>query len=133
MIEKLKKTDIENMPWMDENGYCWESKASYLQIEIMGFCGCGNPDEIMEYVKEMLEKLNSRNWGLYEDKPYMFFVYWANDKDFAEHGTTARCSWLTEKGKELLSDIKLCIQEEANKIEVDNELCRHHRAGQARS
>jgi len=112
MIEKLIKTNIQDMPYKDEDGCFWKSKSSYLQIKIIGLCSCGNPDEIMEYVKEMLEKLDSKNWGKYEDKPYMFFVYWANDKGFAEHGSTVRCSWLTEKGKELLRDIKLCLEEE---------------------
>ncbi|MFH2047783.1 MAG: hypothetical protein ABIK92_21870 [Pseudomonadota bacterium] len=109
MIEKLSKTNNEDMPWIDEDGCYWKSKSSYLQTEILGFCGCGNPGEIMEYVKEMLEILDSQNWGSYENKPYMFFVYWANNKGFADHGTTARCSWLTEKGKEILRDIKLCM------------------------
>jgi len=42
----------------------------------------------------------------------MFFVYWANDKGFLEHGSTARCSWLTEKGKSIIVDIEICLQEE---------------------
>ena len=66
----------------------------------------------MLYVKTMLEKLDNSEHGDYEDMPYMFFVYWANDKGFAEHGTTARCSWLTEKGKELLKDIILVLKQE---------------------
>lgn len=115
MIEKLKKTDDENYPFIDNDGVSWESEASYLQINHLGFCGCGNPDEIMLYVKEMLEALDKQEWKEYEDKPYMFFVYWANEKNFAEHGTTARCSWLTELGKELLVDINKILDSDSQK------------------
>jgi len=89
-----------------------ESKLLYIHTETIGFCGCGNPEEMMGYIKTMLEKLDSKDWGNYEDKPYMFFVYWADKNGFTDHGTTVRCSWLTEKGKELLNNIKLYLQKE---------------------
>lgn len=111
MIEKLKKIDKE---FLDENGVTWQTEADYLQIEILGFCGCGDPDDTMFYVKEMLEKLGKCDWEIPADKEreYMFFVYWANDKGFAEHGTTARCSWLTDVGEELLTDINKVLEKE---------------------
>lgn len=112
MINKLIKTGDSEYPYKDEEDCHYQSKADYLQIEILGFCGCGDPDDTMLYVKEMLERLDNQNWGDYEDRPYMFFVYWANHKGFAEHGTTARCSWLTGKGSELLADINLVIEEQ---------------------
>ena len=113
MIETLKK---DGGWFVDENGCFWDSRAGWLQRDVLGLCGCGNPDEIMGYVADMLERCVRRDdgtWplGKYEDHPYMFFVYWANDKGFAEHGDTARCSWLTEKGKELLADIRTLQKE----------------------
>ena len=113
-FDKLKKDDEM---WLDASGVSWESPQDYLQCEILKFCGCGNPDEVMEYVKIMLQKLKNQEWGDYEDMGYMFFVYWANDKDFAEHGSSAGCSWLTPKGEELLADIELC-ERDVNKIEA---------------
>lgn len=103
MIEKLVK---DGVGFVDENGVYHESEKAYLQQNILGFCGCGNPDEVMLYVETMLEKLDNEEWGDYEDMPYMFFVYWANENDFVEHGISARCSWLTDKGRDLLADIK---------------------------
>jgi len=85
MIEKLK---WDNGFWIDETGCSYQTKGDYLQGEFLGLCGCGNPEEVMDYVRELLEKIDQRKWGEYEDMPYMFFVYWANQKDFAEHGTT---------------------------------------------
>ena len=110
MIEKLKKENDGEFGYIDEDGTSWDSPASYLQIAVLGFCGCGNPDEVMVYVKEMLDKLDNEQHENYDNIPYMFFVYWANDKGFAEHGCTVRCSWLSDKGKELLKDINTCIE-----------------------
>ena len=94
-----------------EDGCHWANEKDYLQMEVLGFCGCGDPDDAMLYVKEFLEKLEKEDWGGYEDRPYMFLVYWANHNGFAEHGITARCSWLTDEGKELLGHITACTSE----------------------
>lgn len=108
MIDKLKR---EGVYWVDEGGCSHETRASYLQTEIMGLCGCGNPDEVMMYIASMLKKLDNKEYGEYEDMPYMFFVYWADDKGFVEHGTSVRLPWLTDKGKELLADIGIVATE----------------------
>lgn len=128
MIEKLKDQDIyaedyqyaENYPYIDDDGCVYKYKKEYLQIKILGFCGCGNPDEVMVYVRDFLVKLEKQEWSDYEDMPYMFLIYWADDKGFTEHGSTARCSWLTEKGKELLKDIEWCLENELKKEKKDN-------------
>ena len=104
MIEKLKESYGE---WIDEKGVTWQSKKSYLQCDVLGLCGCGNPDDVMAYIKEMLNKIKNKDFGLYSDLPYMFFTYWASEKGFTVHGITVRCSFLTDKGKELLADIEL--------------------------
>lgn len=103
MIEKLKYDDGM---WLSESGCSFDTRAQFLQTEVLGFCGCGSPDEVMKYVRQMLLKIDRKDWGLYEDLPYMFFVYWADDKGFVGHGTTVRCPWLTDKGRELLRDIE---------------------------
>lgn len=112
MIEKLKQQDDSEYKWIDEEGCSHKSKKDYLQQEILGFCGCGDPDSVTGYVGDFLQKLDNSERGNYEDMPYMFLVYWANHNGYAEHGTTARCSWLTDKGKELLSDINWCLENE---------------------
>jgi hypothetical protein len=103
MLEKLTK---DGDRWFDDHETYWDSPKDYLQTEILGFCGCGDPDELMEYVRKLLVKLYNQEWGEYEDLPYMFFVSWANDKEFADHGVSVRCSWLTDIGRELLADIE---------------------------
>lgn len=114
MIDKLKKVDDSECPYLDDEGVSHRSKKEYLQISVLGFCGCGDGDAVMVYVKEFLEKLDRQDWGEYEDMPYMFLCYWADDKGFTEHGTTVRCSWLTDLGKELLNDINWCLENESD-------------------
>ena len=111
MIEKLIKTDIDDYPWKDESGCHYSSKLDYIQTSILGFCMCGKPEDIVLYVKEMLGNIASGKCGNYEDMSYMFFVSWADNKGFATHGTTVRCSWLTDKGKELLRDLECCLSD----------------------
>ena len=102
MLDKLKKV-MDG--YVDDTGCFHESKADYM-IDIIGLCGCGNSEEVAGYVRQRLEAIEKSNHPSYEDLPAMFFIYWANDKKYAKHGTTARCSWLTDKGKELLADMK---------------------------
>ena len=58
------------------------------------------------YIADMLEKLDRQEWSEYEDYPYMFFVYWADVQGLTEHGVSVRCSWLDDKGRELLAEIR---------------------------
>ena len=81
--------------------------------EQFDFCGCGDNEDLFGYIAKMLDRLERHEWGEYKDAPYMFFVYWADTQGLTEHGTTIRCSWLTPKGKELLSNIKKAQQTEA--------------------
>ena len=103
MLEKLKKT--EDGDFMDDNECSWDSEENYLKIEVLGHCGCGDDTDILIYVRDFLKKLDKQEWGDYEDIPYMFLCGWSDKEGYSEHGTTARCSWLTEKGKELLNDL----------------------------
>jgi hypothetical protein len=88
---------------------CWyESRLSYLQIAKLGFCGCGDPDAVTGYVVDIMGRIRDKKWDTfrYEDLPTMFFLYWLDEKGYAEHGTTVRCCWLTEGGEALLIDLE---------------------------
>ncbi len=114
MIDKLKKDERggDEYKYIDEKGCSHRSKKEYLQSIVLGFCGCGSPDDVMLYVRDYLVKQQGNEWGNYEDIPYMFLAYWASHNGFTEHGTTVRCSWLTDKGEELLADINWCVENE---------------------
>ena len=112
MIDKDLTPDGDG--FIDKEGCSWESKVDYLCIKILPSCGCGDPKSIGTYVKEMLLKYvnqsNSKDyscWNLvsYDDLSVMFFLSWADNEEYIEHGSTIRCSWMTKKGNELLKDL----------------------------
>lgn len=106
-IEKLEKDDdAVDFAYTDPGGTSWNSPAQYIQIEFLGLCGCGDPDAVMDYLGELLERIEQGNPPEGEGLDWIFFLYWADDKEFADHGTSIRGAWLTEKGKEILNDIR---------------------------
>lgn len=112
MIEKL--VPAEGGGFIDPNGVHWYSKSNYLMVGILPSCGCGDPESIGRYVKEMLLKYVKQTnnndyscWGNVDDKdlPVMFFLSWATREGYIEHGLTIRYSRMTDKGNELLRDL----------------------------
>lgn len=111
MIEKLKKVDDR---YEDPDGCTWGSPGEYLLIGVLPSCGCGSPELLGMYVRRMLrehvvqsETADCACWSRnrYDDDSLMFFLSWACREGYIEHGTTIRCSWMTEKGNELLRDL----------------------------
>jgi len=96
----LKVTDSGDL--VDSEGTSWTNLDEYVEIKILDLCGCGNPSEIREYVRSFLQKVELKHKFDYCDLSDMFMLNWLNHKNFTKHGTTVRCSWLTEDGKLLL-------------------------------
>jgi len=112
MLKDLKKVDNG---FKDKSGCFWETKEHYLCMGILPACNCGDPSSIGKYVKEMflkhVKQTNSKNcscWDItkHEDLPVMFFLSWADREGYIEHGSTIRCSWMTEKGNELIKNLE---------------------------
>jgi len=121
MIDKLIAQDGGGFIDPENNCY-WDTRSDYLLMSVLPSCGCGDPTSIGKYVKDMLLKhvaqTNSEDrscWAItnYEDLPVMFFLSWADHEGYIDHGTTIRCSWMAEKGDELLRDL----------IEIEKEDC----------
>lgn len=113
MIEKLQPSQ-ELGGFLDEEGTFWETRGLYMYTKVLPSCGCGDPSALGKYVFDMLSKhANQDGWSetKYGDMPVMFFLAWADREKYIEHGTTIRCSWLTEKGKELLKDLEVVLAE----------------------
>lgn len=57
----------------------------------------------LRYILDYFERLERQDWGNdYEDLPYMFLCCWAENHHLVEYGSTLRCCWLTQEGKDLL-------------------------------
>lgn len=113
MIEKLIKTGNY---WEDENGVAYDYKWEYIWCKIFGFCSCGDPYTAFKQVVKVLESMEKRT--TYEMKnEFMFIFYWLDEKEYSEHGIGIFGSWLTEKGEELLKDMRWCVENEAGEFE----------------
>lgn len=84
----------------------YSEDSKWLQtISKLGCCGCGSPEITYEAIHKMLKDFANQNWDTdTTDDPYkQYMAYILEEKGLAEHGSNIRCSWLTDKGKEMLS------------------------------
>lgn len=113
-IDKYKKGEC----WIDEYGGQYLDIESFIETGLFGFCGCGQPSETREYVRQSLQLISDRRelgltyeqWSerakeLFKTGVAEYFMwYWVDSKGYSEHGGSVP-GWLTEDGKEILSDL----------------------------
>jgi hypothetical protein len=89
--------------------------------EFMGWCGCGQPDEALAYLGDILafydrEREGPFNWEAYKAEEAKAFrtnnniimyalAYFIDSKGLTEHGGNISGAWLTTIGKSILHDI----------------------------
>ena len=116
-IDKYKQKDGS---YVDVNGCHHDDAKSFLQCHILGFCGCGAPEDSLRYIRDCLRHIANLKqvhekqatyeaWGN-EGKELMgraeyFTRYVLDQKGLTEHGTSIKGAWLTDKGREILADI----------------------------
>jgi hypothetical protein len=118
-IDKFKEEDV----YCSEDGCEYDTAEDFIQCEVLGFCGCGNPECNLKFIMDGLKHINSispsnrSNFDEWYQQWYeeglsffgsegarYFFFYWAAKEGFTEHGSSVP-GWLTEKGNHLLSDL----------------------------
>lgn len=97
---------------------------AYLYNEF-GVCGCFELEYTINTIVNALEWAKDKKWSseniyyteLYNDTGLFYIVFGQLDRcDLIEHGTSIRCPWLTEKGKDFLSALK-----KIKVLEIDND------------
>lgn len=118
-IDKYKNEDGIGYTYKD----CYHKDAeSLILCGILDFCGCGMPDEALEFIRQALQlvydlkskvhtdQITFEEWKaqarlLFKSDGGEYFTWYVLDqKEFIEHGSAVP-GWLTEKGLELLSDL----------------------------
>ena len=102
---------------------CHEDATSLLQAGLFEFCGCGRPEDNLEYIlagletiaalqdKVWKESMTYEQWtaacvkNLGDDKAQYFFFYWADVQELTEHGGSVP-GWLSDKGREVLAMLR---------------------------
>lgn len=104
---------------MKRMGDVWTEEAV---LEALGFCGCGQPEQALRYVRDGMRLLAEDPpkgvpfhawWPGHEVRLDAFapsaardvLWYLLNDRGLAEHGGSIP-GWLTEKGEEVLAALE---------------------------
>jgi hypothetical protein len=120
MIEKYLKEDGW-YKYPNEDGCDYETAESLIQTGVLEFCGCGREEDNLRFVLGGLEIIDEyatgtpfKEWKKKAIEHFgnelsaQFFYYWADKEEYSEHGSCIP-GWLTNKGKDLLSDIRLVV------------------------
>lgn len=110
----------EPFSYLGADGISYDSELDYVCCAVLGFCGCGIPEETAAWVLRGLEAIDApfqreeKEWAKFypqwqdelrsmygaNDATRYFFWYWCDDKGFTEHGGSVP-GWLTDEGKDL--------------------------------
>lgn len=126
-IQKWLDSHLVNGYYIDDEGMEYgEDIVDLISSGFFNFCGCGQPDEAIKFIKNGLEYIQWRhdNYSKPNDEQVSweeikakeqelfastggayFFYYWADKEDLIEHGGSVP-RWLSNKGKILLEVIK---------------------------
>jgi hypothetical protein len=110
--------------------------------DVLGFCGCGDPEEALRYVMRVLRAVNTKAPDAVRDAPWSdgmslwnewyhtvyrptldaifhgdrgaeyFAFYLLTDKELLEHGGSVP-GWLTPLGEDVLADLEEKLGDEA--------------------
>lgn len=88
-------------------------KIRDLYFKKLGWCGCGEPPEILQLVKDVLLAFQIENWKdrcdkvnelLGDDTDLGYVLLYSLDHvNLIEHGSNVWNSWLSDYGKEILN------------------------------
>ena len=112
----------------------YDSPEEFIQVHELGFCGCGDPEENLAYVRRVLRHIADRrvvgdgtfdeihkswvDWDAEGDAimgpAKLFTQYVLAQKDLTEHGGSVGGAWLSNKGYELLEDLDELYIDENN-------------------
>lgn len=132
---KLFDLKQDDGSYIDEKGGYHEDAASLI-ASLLGFCGCGSPEDAVQFTGKVLRLIKSNsdvNWSniveveshrrkkddIFKDSGSEYFTYYVLDeKEITEHGGSVP-GWLTDKGHALLALIDEYESEYA--LEENNE------------
>lgn len=86
-----------------------------LVVTELGWCGCGNPEEVDRIMLAYLESRSGDTWPKPKPKDLssdtiLLLTYLADDLGWTEHGSSIASSWLTDDGKEALVNLKAAAE-----------------------
>lgn len=125
IAKNLKKQDDTEYGFIDTQGVSWRDGADAIGIGVLGFCGCGCPEDALKYVRDVLRLIDEKSpmdfgahgeWYsghraradaiFHGDSGAEYLAYYLlDDKGLIEHGTSEP-GWLTALGRDVLEDLE---------------------------
>jgi hypothetical protein len=111
---EIDKYKAEDGVGFTHNDMDYHTEEDLIMSGMLGFCGCGNPDNCLKYILDVLTHIDKSIKGMPNEEWHkqrqelfqgnegaMYFIYYVLDeKEFTEHGGSVP-GWLTEKGQHL--------------------------------
>lgn len=102
------------------DGWDYDNLGDYIMTGLLGFCGCGMPEEALKWLRDCLSDVEHRSNVEWKQEPPVYqgriharmeplprgveylLWYWMDSLQLIEHGGSVGGSWLTERGTHLL-------------------------------
>ena len=111
-LEKYAHPEHEGC-YQDKDGCYHDTIGTLIQCGVLGFCGCGRPEDNLALLLTRMEAIADETDGRFQCGPEMHFIDYTLDKlGFLEHGGSLP-GWLSESGKELLELLRIWKAEES--------------------
>lgn len=117
---------------LDDDETLTEVLASFFAYDVLGLCGCGNPEDTWDVIRRVLRIRSSCRERLYDEIKQMyrdelrldidndvdwgilqFILYILDDKGLVEHGSSVGGCFLTELGEMYLTVLDAWFELEA--------------------
>lgn len=73
-------------------------------MERFKFCNCGRPESVLRAIRWCLEHIDSAEYPSTDEE--WVVVYLLETEGYLDHGSNICASWLTDRGEELLKELK---------------------------
>jgi hypothetical protein len=122
-IDKFKQPDGS---YLDAEGCSHDDAVSFLHCHVLGFCGCGNPEDSLRYVRDSLQHIDmltkvhekAMTYEAWDEagtalmgSARYFTLYVLAEKELTQHGGSVGGAWLTPKGREILEDLNSLLED----------------------
>lgn len=92
--------------YVDSQGFCYEFLENAIWGGVFGFRFCGNVPKVLKAIKECLEAVESKEAKDENDFRFYVLFYVLDKPELTHHGFPIRGSWLSEKGKDVLTVLR---------------------------
>lgn len=106
MHSNYSNIDLDNL---EEEEIKLDIKIEFKSL--LGICGCGRPEIVLENIYDILEKISHKNdegneFDLYdwadEDWRNLLILYVLDEAGLTSHGSSVYGSWISDLGKDFL-------------------------------